>query len=119
MVPLSSEGIVAGKACSGAITFRFVPLQRIKDYLVAKKEYSDMANILDPMDLKQIITSVLGISRNTVNTYMQLFAASDYSLEELLGFDNAALDGSSCPPCQWRPRNTSITRTSFSTRTNG
>lgn len=62
-----------------------------------------MANILDPMDLKQIITlrldgtsnrrigSVLGISRNTVNTYMQLFAASEYSLEELLGFDNAAL----------------------------
>src|SRR5690606_1741462 len=34
---------------------------------------------------------VLGISRNTVNTYMQLFAASDYSLEELLRFDTAAL----------------------------
>lgn len=62
-----------------------------------------MANILDPMDLKQIITlhldgvsnrkigSILGISRNTVNTYMQLFAASDYSFEELLGFDTAAL----------------------------
>ena len=62
-----------------------------------------MANILDPMDLKQIITlhldgasnrrigSVLGISRNTVNTYMQLFAASDYSLRELLRFDTAAL----------------------------
>lgn len=62
-----------------------------------------MANILDPMDLKQIITlhldgasnrrigSILGISRNTVNTYMQLFAASDYSLEELLRFDTAAL----------------------------
>lgn len=62
-----------------------------------------MANILDPMDLKQIITlhldgasnrrigSVLGISRNTVNTYMQLFAASDYSLEELLRFETAAL----------------------------
>jgi len=33
----------------------------------------------------------LGISRNTVNTYMQLFAASDYSLEELLRFDTAAL----------------------------
>lgn len=43
-----------------------------------------MANKLDPMDLKQIITlhldgasnrriaSVLGISRNTVNTYMKL-----------------------------------------------
>src|SRR5690606_30374958 len=62
-----------------------------------------MANILDPMDLKQIITlhldgssnrkigSILGISRNTVNTYMQLFAASGYSLEELLRFDSAAL----------------------------
>lgn len=62
-----------------------------------------MANILDPMDLKQIITlhldgasnrrigSVLGISRNTVNTYMQLFSASDYSFEELLRFDTAAL----------------------------
>lgn len=62
-----------------------------------------MANILDPMDLKQIITlhldgssnrrigSILGISRNTVNTYIQLFAASDFSMEELLHFDNAAL----------------------------
>ncbi|WP_235049527.1 LuxR C-terminal-related transcriptional regulator, partial [Sphingobacterium paucimobilis] len=42
------------------------------------------------MDLKQILTlhldgysnrkigSVLGISRNTVNTYMQLFAGSEY-----------------------------------------
>ncbi|SFH45011.1 LuxR C-terminal-related transcriptional regulator, partial [Pedobacter insulae] len=56
-----------------------------------------MANKLDPMDLKQILTlhlegysnrkigSVLGISRNTVNTYMQLFAGSDYSCQELLG----------------------------------
>ncbi|SEN66516.1 Homeodomain-like domain-containing protein, partial [bacterium A37T11] len=62
-----------------------------------------MANILDPMDLKQIITlhldgvsnrrigSILGISRNTVNTYMQLFAASEYSPGELLRFDTAAL----------------------------
>ncbi|MEC4054574.1 LuxR C-terminal-related transcriptional regulator [Myroides odoratimimus] len=44
------------------------------------------------MDLKQIITlhldgysnrkiaSTLSISRNTVNTYMQLFVASEYSL---------------------------------------
>lgn len=49
-----------------------------------------MANTLDPMDLKQIITlhldgisnrriaSILGISRNTVNTYMQLFVASGH-----------------------------------------
>ncbi len=48
-----------------------------------------MANKLDPMDLKQIITlhldelsnrkmsSLLGISRNTINSYMQLFEASD------------------------------------------
>ncbi|WP_255501897.1 hypothetical protein [Olivibacter sp. SDN3] len=62
-----------------------------------------MANKLDPMDLKQIITlhldgtsnrrigSLLGISRNTVNTYMQLFEASEYSLEELLRFDTPAL----------------------------
>ncbi|WP_245893632.1 IS21 family transposase [Sphingobacterium gobiense] len=62
-----------------------------------------MAHILDPMDLKQIITlhldgasnrkigSTRGISRNTVNNYMQLFAASDYSLDELLGMDTAGL----------------------------
>lgn len=62
-----------------------------------------MANKLDPMDLKQILTlhldgysnrkigSVLGISRNTVNTYMQLFASSEYSFQELLNFDVAAL----------------------------
>jgi len=62
-----------------------------------------MANTLDPMDLKQIITlhldgysnrkigKTLGISRNTVNTYMKLFTASDYSCKELLDFDNAAL----------------------------
>jgi biotin operon repressor len=55
-----------------------------------------MANKLDPMDLKQIITlhldgvsnrkigSTLGISRNTVNIYMKLFTASDYSFIELL-----------------------------------
>lgn len=46
-----------------------------------------MANKLDPMDLKQIISlhldglsnrkiaNLLGIGRNTVNTYMQLFKA--------------------------------------------
>ena len=59
-----------------------------------------MTNILDPMDLKQIITlhldgvsnrrigSILGISRNTVNTYMRLFTASDYSFEECAAKDN-------------------------------
>lgn len=62
-----------------------------------------MANKLDPMDLKQILTlhldgysnrkigSVLGISRNTVNTYMQLFAGSEYSFQQLLSFDTASL----------------------------
>ncbi len=62
-----------------------------------------MANTLDPMDLKQIITlhldglsnrkigDALGISRNTVNAYMKLFDACDYAIEELLRFDNAAL----------------------------
>jgi len=62
-----------------------------------------MANTLDPMDLKQIITLqldgfsnrkigfTLGISRNTVNTYMTLFRASEYSFKELLAFDNAAI----------------------------
>jgi len=49
--------------------------------LSPKNKKSDMANTLDPMDLKQIITlhldgfsnrqieSTLGISRNTVNNY--------------------------------------------------
>ncbi len=62
-----------------------------------------MPNKLDPMDLKQILTlhldgysnrkigSVRGISRNTVNTYMQLFAGSQYSFKELLEFDTVAL----------------------------
>ena len=62
-----------------------------------------MANTLDPMDLKQIITlqldglsnrkigSILGISRNTVNNYMQLFAGSGHTFEELLHLENSAL----------------------------
>lgn len=62
-----------------------------------------MANKLDPMDLKQIISlhldgasnrkigSILGISRNTVNSYMQLFKASEYSMEALLAFEPPAL----------------------------
>ncbi|MFO7824744.1 MAG: helix-turn-helix domain-containing protein, partial [Cyclobacterium sp.] len=48
------------------------------------------------MDIKQIITlhldgdsnrkigKTLGISRNTVNAYMKLFKACEYSLQELL-----------------------------------
>jgi hypothetical protein len=63
-----------------------------------------MANTLDPMDLKQIISlhldgfsnrkigATLGISRNTVNNYIRLFKASDRSLKELLASDNAALE---------------------------
>ena len=62
-----------------------------------------MANTLDPMDLKQIITlhidglsnrkiaDCLAISRNTINSYMKLFNACDYSLEELLHFEVADL----------------------------
>jgi len=62
-----------------------------------------MANTLDPMDLKQIITlhidglsnrnigATLGISRNTVNAYTKLFNACDYEMEELIKMDNATL----------------------------
>jgi len=62
-----------------------------------------MANKLDPMDLKQIITlhldglsnrkigEMLGISRNTVNIYMQMFAASDRSLDELKELEDQRL----------------------------
>ena len=62
-----------------------------------------MANILDPMDLKQIITlhvdglsnrkigELLDILRNTVNDYMKLFSASDYNFDELLQLDNPKL----------------------------
>lgn len=57
-----------------------------------------MAYKLDLMDYKQIITfhmvgssnrriaSTLGISRNTVNTYIRSFQASAYCFEELLSF---------------------------------
>ena len=63
-----------------------------------------MACKLDPMDLKQIIqshldgfsnrqtASLLGISRNTINHYMRLFIACEWSMEELLGFDNVDLE---------------------------
>jgi transposase len=62
-----------------------------------------MAYTLDPMDLKQIITlhiggisnreigELLGISRNTVNNYMQLFKAGEYTFDELLKMDNHRL----------------------------
>ena len=63
-----------------------------------------MANTLDPMDLKQIITlhldsssnreiaQTLGISRNTVNNYIRLFKVSEYSFKELLSFDIGKLE---------------------------
>lgn len=62
-----------------------------------------MANTLDPMDLKQIITlhidnlsnreiaEMLNISRNTINTYIRLFKACDYSFDELLKMETAQL----------------------------
>jgi len=63
-----------------------------------------MANTLDSMDLKQIISlhldgssnrkigTTLGISRNTVNAYMKLFKANEHSFEDLLSFDNSRLE---------------------------
>lgn len=62
-----------------------------------------MANTLDPMDLKQIITlhlegesnrqigEILSISRNTVNDYIKRFNACEYRFKELLSMDNAKL----------------------------
>ncbi len=62
-----------------------------------------MANTLDPMDLKQIITlhldglsnrkigELLSINRNTVNDYMKLFNGSEYRFKELLEMDNSKL----------------------------
>lgn len=58
-----------------------------------------MANTLDPMDIKQIFTlhadglsnrniaEILGISRNTINQYINWLKASDYTATELLGMD--------------------------------
>lgn len=62
-----------------------------------------MANKLDLMDLKQILTlhlsgcsnrkiaKTLDISRNTVNSYMHLFTACDYTFEELIQMETSAL----------------------------
>lgn len=62
-----------------------------------------MANKLDCMDLRQLITLhldkvsnrrigiTLGINRNTVNGYMHQFVASDIPLKELLELDDASL----------------------------
>ncbi len=63
-----------------------------------------MANKLDPMDIKQILVLIkdgfsnrkigatLGISRNTVNSYVQQFNSSGYSTHELLNFEETRLN---------------------------
>ncbi len=63
-----------------------------------------MANTLDPMDIKQIISlhidgfsnrkigTTLSISRNTVNNYIHLFQSSSYSFRELLDLDVGTLE---------------------------
>ena len=63
-----------------------------------------MANKLDPMDIKQILVLIkdgfsnrkigatLGISRNTVNSYVQQFNSSGYSTGELLNFEETRLN---------------------------
>ena len=62
-----------------------------------------MAKKLDPMDLKQIIrlhldglsnrgiSKTLGIGRNAINGYLQMFGACDKGMEELLELDEASL----------------------------
>ncbi|MDH5380115.1 MAG: sigma-70 region 4 domain-containing protein [Cyclobacteriaceae bacterium] len=62
-----------------------------------------MANTLDPMDIKQIFTlytdglsnrniaEILGISRNTINQYINWLKSSDYTANELLGMDIQAV----------------------------
>lgn len=62
-----------------------------------------MAKKLDPMDLKQIlnlhldglsnrsISKTLGIGRNAINSYLQMFNACDKSKKELLELDEASL----------------------------
>ena len=61
-----------------------------------------MAKKLDPMDLKQIIrlhleglsnreiSKTLGIGRNAINNYIQLFKTCDISLEDILELDEPA-----------------------------
>jgi len=62
-----------------------------------------MANTLDPMDIKQIFTlhadglsnrsiaELLGISRNTINQYVNWLKSSDYTVKELLEMDIQAV----------------------------
>ncbi len=63
-----------------------------------------MANKLDPMDIKQILVLIrggfsnrkigatLGISRNTVNSYVRQFNSSGYSIDELINLDESRLN---------------------------
>ncbi|SDD85585.1 hypothetical protein SAMN04488104_10818, partial [Algoriphagus faecimaris] len=62
-----------------------------------------MANVLDPMDIKQIfslhrdglsnrkIALTLGISRNTINQYISWLLSSDYQAGELLSMNEQEL----------------------------
>ena len=62
-----------------------------------------MANKLDPMDIRQILSllndgfsnrkvgSTLGVSRNTVNRYVNQLKASGHSVSEALCFDESRL----------------------------
>ena len=81
-----------------------MPLLEIELVITLLFKTNGMANTLDPMDLKQILSlhldglsnrkigASLGISRNTVNVYLRLFKASDYGLDKLLEFDNLKLE---------------------------
>jgi predicted AAA+ superfamily ATPase len=63
-----------------------------------------MTKKLDSMDLKQIISlhidkysnraisNTLGISRNTINNYIQLFSYCDKDMHELLKLDESCLE---------------------------
>src|SRR5574344_78599 len=67
------------------------------------KRRIDMANKLDPMDIRQILSllndgfsnrkvgSTLGVSRNTVNSYVNQLKASGHSVSEALCFDESRL----------------------------
>jgi transposase len=102
---VAEKRIFFGSFCASSgsfsvtLTVRFVPLWEIKKKQLYRRFFSDMANKLDPMDLKQILSlhndgvsnrqigELLSISRNTVNNYMKLVNASDYSTKELLAMD--------------------------------
>jgi transposase len=100
--PIFWNGTFTGSFCA---TVRQADRTTLKDQVktTISHKKSDMANTLDPMDLKQIITlhldglsnrqigEMLDVSRNTVNSYMKLFKADEHDLDELLQMSNAAL----------------------------